>query len=422
MINYQKLLLASLLAVVVFAGCKKANSDVVITPEVVGSGTVKGEVSGIWTRGSVKRVSGDIIIPEGKSLTIEEGVLVIMDTLAKPEVIVKGNLYVTGTTDNPVRFTIEENLRTDSRKFGKLWGGILAAQSCSELLLENAIVEYGGGTTTESSTSVKMGLYKATSGENLPALWYSNVNGKLVVTNCVFRNFFEDCTYIEGGKIIFSNNKFYTTGLTGGEGINIKSGCIADVAYNLFYSNNTNALKLSNSGDRTPQAHVIAYNNTLLNTGWRRPTVKGGSVWLEATVFAELYNNLFANTRFGIKRDTKKPEDTRSVISNNLYYGYDQLTVDQFQPSKDVVAGKKDVIGTKAGENDPKFVSYPLNTAVSSPDFNTGWDFHLQAGSPALGAGITTFTRNFANGVQINGTTYTSPAPSSFIGALGTRN
>ncbi|NLR81455.1 right-handed parallel beta-helix repeat-containing protein [Chitinophaga eiseniae] len=420
--NYKQIIGSALLIAILGGACKKANSDVDLTKEVAGAGTVAGEVYGIWEKGSTKRISGDIIIPEGKSLVIEEGVLVIMDTLAKPEVIVKGNLYSMGTKEFPVRFTIEENLRTDSRKFGKQWGGILAAQSCKELLLDNTVVEYGGATTTESSTSVKQGLYKAKSGENLPALWFSNVNGKLVVTNSTFRHFQDDCTYIEGGKIIFANNKFYSTGLVGGEGINIKSGCLADVGFNFFYATNTNALKLSNSGNRSPQAHVIAYNNTILNTGWRRPTVKGGSVWLEATVYAELYNNLFANARFGIKRDTKGPEDQRSAFSNNLYYGFDQATVTQFQPSKDVVGGKNDLISTTVGDHDPKFVNYPLNTAMNNPDLNESWDFHVQAGSPAIGAGTTAFTRNFPDGLVLNGKLYLSPAPSSTIGALGTKN
>ncbi|MGF6928242.1 hypothetical protein QFZ48_003742 [Chitinophaga sp. W2I13] len=136
----------------------------------------------------------------------------------------------------------------------------------------------------------------------------------------------------------------------------------------------------------------------------------------------ELHNNLFANTRFGIKRDTKKVEDSRSVISNNLYYGFNQTTVDQFQPAKDIVSGANDVIGTKAGENDPKFVNYPLSTPMDSPNFNTSWDFHLQAGSPALGKGTTAFTRNFPNGLELNGNNYASPAPSSFIGAFSTKN
>ena len=204
--------------------------------------------------------------------------------------------------------------------------------------------------------------------------------------------------------------------------MNFKSGCLADIAYNLIYSTNTNALKLSNTGDKTPQTYIIAYNNTMVNTGWRRPTAKGGSVWLESTVRADLYNNLFANTRFGVKRDPKKPEDSRSVYSNNWYYGFDQVTVNQFQPKGDVVGGKNDIIGTTAGANDPKFVNYPVNTSVNNADFNITWDFHLQGNSPALGRGITNFTRHHQAGIVMkNGITYTSPAPATFVGAYGTK-
>ncbi|WP_454802174.1 right-handed parallel beta-helix repeat-containing protein [Mucilaginibacter phyllosphaerae] len=408
------------ISTVAFTGCEKANKGVDTTPT---NGSAIGEVSGIWSKGSVHEIKGDIIIPEGQSLTIEEGVTVLMDVTAKPEVVVKGNLYSLGTAENPVKFTVSDAYRTTENKFGKLWGGILAGPTCAELVLDHTILEYGGATTSDASTSVKMGLYKAAAGENLPALWFSNINGKLIVQNSIIRNFQEDCTYIEGGKSIFANNVFYTTGLTGGEAMNFKSGCLADVAYNLVYSCNTNALKLSNSGDRTPQAYIIAYNNTMVNTGWRRPTAKGGSIWLEATVHADLYNNLFANTRFGVKRDPKKPEDPRSKYSNNWYYGFDQTTVNQFQVGKnDVVGGTDDVRGTTAGQNDPKFANFPLDNPVLSSDFNTAWDFHLQGNSPALGKGITTFTRNHKAGITTsNGITYVSPEPATYVGAYGVK-
>ncbi|WP_443946005.1 right-handed parallel beta-helix repeat-containing protein [Pedobacter sp. AW1-32] len=413
-----KQLLALAFVAVACAACEKANISVDTTSA---SGSAIGEVSGIWAKGSVHEIKGDIVIPEGKSLTIEEGVTVLMDTTAKPEIVVKGNLYSLGTVDNPVRFTVNDLYKTTTKKFGKMWGGILAGPTCTELVLDHTILEYGGSTTSDASTSVKMGLYKAVAGENLPALWFSNVNGKLIVQNSIIRNFQEDCTYIEGGKIIFANNLFYTTGVTGGEAMNFKSGCLADVAYNLVYSANTNALKLSNAGDRSPQAYIIAYNNTMINTGWRRPTAKGGSVWLESTVRADLYNNLFANTRFGVKRDPKKPEDTRSVYSNNWYYGYDQTTVNQFQVgSNDVVGGTNDTRGKTAAENDPKFVNYPVSTSVNNADFSTNWDFHLQGNSPALTKGITTFSRHHKAGLTTaNGITYVSPEPASYVGAYG---
>ncbi|MES2266846.1 MAG: right-handed parallel beta-helix repeat-containing protein [Bacteroidota bacterium] len=417
----KQILAALALSTLAFTGCQKANKGVDTSPT---NGSAIGEVSGVWLKGSVHEIKGDIIIPAGQSLTIEEGVTVLMDVTAKPEVVVQGNLYSLGTADNPVKFTVSDAYRTNENKFGKLWGGILAAPTCSELVLDHTILEYGGATTSDASTSVKLKLYKQAAGENLPALWFSNINGKLIVQNSIIRNFQEDCTYIEGGRSIFANNVFYTTGLSGGEAMNFKSGCLADVAFNLVYSTNTNALKLSNAGDRTPQAYIVAYNNTMVNTGWRRPTAKGGSVWLETSVHADLYNNLFANTRFGIKRDPKKLEDNRSKNDYNWYYGFDQATVDQFQLGKNdiVPGGAHDVRGTKAGDNDPKFVNFPLNNPTSSADFNTAWDFHLQGNSPALTKGTTGFFRNHKAGITTsNGFTYVSPEPATYVGAYGVK-
>jgi hypothetical protein len=95
--------------------------------------------------------------------------------------------------------------------------------------------------------------------------------------------------------------------------------------------------------------------------------------------------------------------------------------VKQFQPSDEILKGANDLISAKVGDNDPKFVNYPLNTDNKNATFNTAWDFHLQAGSPALGKGKTNFTRLYAEGIVVNGVTYKSPAPADYIGAFGTK-
>ena len=419
----KNLLACASLALFALAGCDSDKSEP--TPSVenpVVQESVSGEVSGTWTKGGTYKITGHIQIPEGKSLTIQEGVTVLFsDSVVKPEVVVKGNLYSLGTAEAPVKFTVPDSWKTAKNQFGNLWGGLIAGPKSSEFILSNTILEYGGAVTTEESPSVKAGLYKAAAGEHVPVLYYPNVSGKLIVTNSTIRNFNEDGFYIEGGQVIIANNYFYTTGVSGGDAINIKSGVQADVAFNVVYSPNTNALKLSNSGDRTPQAYVVGYNNTIINAGWRRPTTKGGSIWLEKSVRADLYNNLLANDRYGIKRDKGAPEDARSVINNTFYYGGNQTATDQFQPSDEIVKGVNDIISAKAAENDPKFVSYPLTTDMQNASFNTSWDFHLQAGSPALTKGKTDFTRLFANGIVVNGVTYKSPAPANFIGAFGTK-
>ncbi|WP_431294662.1 hypothetical protein [Pedobacter sp. P26] len=59
-----------ILVVLALAGCEKANIDVDTTAV---DGSAIGEVFGVWAKGSTQVIKGDIIIPEGKTLTIEEG-------------------------------------------------------------------------------------------------------------------------------------------------------------------------------------------------------------------------------------------------------------------------------------------------------------------------------------------------------------
>ena len=407
-----------MLAMSIFTACKK---EEVKAPDQTLSG---GEVNGIWEKGITVTVNGHLIIPEGLSLTIEEGVTVLMnDTTLGQEILVYGNLYCKGTATNPVTFTVPETLRKPGN-FPRLWGGILCGPTSKELFLDHTIIAYTGYVTTEESPSVKAGFFKASAGEGLPAInTKNNVDGKVVIMNSTFHNLGEDGLYLEGGNIIVANNAFYSQGETGGDAINLKAGCIADVCFNLVYSPNTNALKLSNSGDRTPQCHIIGYNNTIVNCGWRRPTVKGGGIWLEAGVYAEIWNNLQVNCRFAVKNNAKEAADPRSTYDYSWYYGYTQECVDSYQAGvKDVVRGSHDIAGTTVGSNDPKFVSYLLSTDTYNSTFNTAWDFHLQTGSPALTGAKTDFARNFSSaGIAINGVTYTSPGPQAFFGAFGTK-
>ena len=67
-----------------------------------------------------------------------------------------------------------------------------------------------------------------------------------------------------------------------------------------MFSPNTNGLKLSSSGqsETRKQAKIQAYNNTIINAGWRRDGEKGGCVYAEKNVLANVFNNLMVNCKF----------------------------------------------------------------------------------------------------------------------------
>jgi hypothetical protein len=414
--------------------------------------TVSGEVSGAWPKYSVVNVTGHIFVPQGKTLTIEEGVEVIVSTAGqdanntKVEFIVHGNLYCLGTEEAPVLLSVSAAERTRDNTFKRLWGGIIGSSTCAEILIEHTIIEYTGAVTTTTSPSVVSELFKAGGGEGMVAFNTNNPAGKYVITNSIFRHTGEDAIYVQGGSCLFAHNLFYAVGEAGGEAINVKAGCKVDAAYNVMYSPNTNAFKLSNSGfgGNRFQAQINAYNNTIINSGWRRDPnkPKGGSVWAESGCLVSIYNNLIVNCMFG----TKAPDfgvvggdgpDQNSVFDYNYYAsGTQQSSVSQhlangtvtaFDGFKrgvtDVVYGTHDVSGSSAGDKNPLFVNFPFDTnPLLSYTFDESWDFHLQPASAALSGGYTGFTPYYASsGIVVNGKEYKSPAPSAYFGAFGTK-
>ncbi len=441
----------------------KASCDVTIAWTTLNS--ISGDVSGVWEKNTTVNVTGQIRVPAGQTLTIEEGVQVLFDdngvgaSHTKIEFMVAGKLYCKGTDSNPVLFSVASGKRTAENTFGGLWGGIVGTPDCTEMLFENVIMEYTGGDVVADSPSALAGIY--TAGNDItPHITTDNPQGKYVVVNCLFRNGRSDALYFMGGQAIIANNTFIAIGETGGEAINMKAGCKVDAAYNLIFSPNTNGLKLSSSGQddaagRT-QALIRAYNNTIINSGWRRNGIKGGSIYVEKGALVSVFNNLIVNCKFMAmtpKLDQPGPTagaDNSSVIDYNFYssgsqesplaqdnpgtltsyLGYVSTQSSYYHDGRDgtPVIDLHSLVSASAGDTgkDPKFVSYDLNAvALNSYTFNNSWNFHLQSASPALTGAWSDFSSVYlpyfgTAGLTVDGTEYKTPLPGAYFGAFGT--
>lgn len=430
---------------------------------------VSGEVSGVWESGSVVNVVGHINVPAGKSLTIEKGVTVIFDNKGVGvnhvaiEFSVDGNLYCLGTEEQPVRLTVAEELRTPNNTFAGLWGGIVAGKSCEEMLIDHTIIEYTGGQVIEGSPAAENGYYTA-GDDAYPQITTNNVNGKYVITNSIIRNGWSDGIYMMGGQAIIANNLFSAIGFDGAEAVNIKSGCKVDVAGNVMYSPNTNGLKLSSSDQSAErgQAIINAYNNTILNSGWRRDGEKGGCIYVEENARVKVVNNLLVNCKFrAITPSLDQLGDpdggydrTNSKIDYNFYAsGLEASTIffeGSYEDDGDIIyySGVKypyegynfaheeydteyvdlnSKIARSAAEAttlNPRFVNYPIDSDPSLYDWDESWDLHVEAGSPALEGACPASeveTCFGTEGLTVNGQTYTSPAVANYFGAYGTK-
>lgn len=409
-------------------------------------------VSGTWKSGTEINLDRHLVIPEGKSLTIEPGVKVIVSTAGVGvnhtpiEITVKGDLYVLGTEQQPVLFTVEESARTAANTFAGLWGGIVATETCREMVVDHAVIEYTGGQVIEGSPSAIAGIYTA-GDDAYPQITTTNINGKYIITNSTIRNGWSDGIYLMGGSAIISGNIFAANGYSSAEAVNIKAGVKADIAGNVMFSPNTNGLKLSSSGQSETRGQAVAnvYNNTIINAGWRRDGEKGGCIYVEKNCLANVVNNLMVNCKFrAMTPNYKNPNssdagfDDKSVIDYNMYVSGTQKSPIVYPEESNVAYAYEgynykhknynpaidnhSVIATAENPVNPQFVNFDIN-AVGLTDYlyNSGWDFHLTAGSPALSGASATLTPCFAGGFEINGRFYQSPAIQSQFGAYNTK-
>ena len=428
---------------------------------------ISGNVSGVWKAGSTVNVSGHITVPEGESLTIEEGVTVIFSDKGVGvnhvaiEFTVDGNLYCLGTEDAPVRLTVAEDLRTYGNTFKGFWGGIVAGATCAEMLIDHTIIEYTGGQVIEGSPAAENGYYTA-GDDAYPQITTNNVNGNYVITNSIIRNGWSDGIYMMGGNAIIAGNIFSATGYDGAEAVNVKSGCKVDVAGNILFSPNINGLKLSSSdqSEVRHQALIQAYNNTIINSGWRRDGEKGGCIYVEEMANVSVFNNLLVNCKFRAitpAYDEPGSEDCydgeNSMIDYNFYasgnveshlffegeYDDDGETLyysgvklpyqgyaynhEEYDPSADVNS-KIAKTAEEAEALNPMFVNYDINVDPALYDWNDSWNFHVQGGSPVLEGAYSPSEASrqpfySVSGLTVNGQTYTSPAVQPWFGAFG---
>lgn len=455
----------------VFAACEKENGNGNGNGETPGTTEETVRIlTGTLESGTTLEVDSHLLVPEGESLTIEPGVTLVFSSKGVGvnhvaiEFTVDGNLYCLGTEDQPVRLTVAEDERTQANTFAGLWGGIVAGASCEEMIIDHTIIEYTGGQVVEGSPAAENGYYTA-GDDAYPQITTNNANGNYVITNSIIRNGWSDGIYMMGGNAIIADNIFSANGYDGAEAVNVKSGCKVDVAGNIMFSPNTNGLKLSSSdqSEVRHQALIQAYNNTIINSGWRRDGEKGGCIYVEEMANVSVFNNLLVNCKFRAITpawSTPTEEDCydreNSMVDYNYYasgnvksslvfsgeyeddgeilhYSGAEYPYQGYAYDHEEYDNEKVDVNSKIAENaedaaamDPDFVNYDINADPALYEWNDSWDFHVNAGSPVLeGAYVPADAARkpfyFETGLTVNGKTYTSPDVQPYFGAFGTK-
>jgi len=410
-----------------------------------------GSIKGTLASDSIYTVAGDVTINEGDTLVVQPGARVHFPGTATYCFVVKGTLLSLGTKEKPIYFTVPSATKTDTYgadptkdpAYKGLWGGILGETTFKAIIIKWTHLEFGGGKLGTSPVSF------LANGANSYTLSTANPDGVCVLEDSWVYGAVDDPFRPFGGRFNVMRNTFEKCGFTGGEAMNIKSGSVGNFAYNLVVGAATNGPKASNNGGKNPQTNFNFYNNTIVASGFRRTAAgRGGSINFEEGSRGSFYNNLMVNCKYGPRvvgatanynGNALVVADTSHLVygnnfnyvdnadlANEIYptgFGTKPQATDIPAPASFLPAGYKPGQvydgSSVVGKNNPQFVNFTLPQVgkISDVSFVGTYDFHLKAGSPALGKGFTGFDPLTVVPVDANfGSTEITP-PGKDIGA-----
>ena len=416
-------LLALIAGAAIFGSCSKSSNSVsqklltigqVITPDKPLCGTIKGTM----TTGNTYTVSCPVSVNQGDTLVIQEGVTVNIQhrTDTPISLAVKGVFISLGSKAKPVTITVPGIAKTDDPNVGVAsdpayagqWVGIQCDTTCPLLVLKWTHLEFAGQAFTVAPIAT------ASTGK---AILFQSPNGVFVMEDSWIYGGCDDPVRLQGGKVHIMRNTVEKTGPTGGDVFNAKHGTIGVMAYNMFVGVATNGTKASDKGTYAGAVcRLDMYNNTYVNCGYRQTqSGRGGCLNYEQGAYGQYYNNLMVNCRFGPRVVPNPAADTA-----DMHYGYSYQYADQdslcgqFYPVGYVTHPQTTDIpspsalipnyasyglgaiyngSSQTGKNSPMFKGYTLpNPNGVAIAYSAGSDFHLGAGSPALGKGYTGWT------------------------------
>ena len=392
-------------------------------------------LKGTMVSGQTYHITDDVTINQGDTLYVQPGVTVIVDgdgVTKSPMFVVNGTIISDGTEEQPIYFTVDQSKRStgdygnnvaQDPAYKGYWSGFQGTEFCKLMAFRWTHIEYTGGPYLANASK-----FDAEDADPTPSI-YMNVDptgeyGKFIFEDSWLFGSVDDCIgKMQHVYVSIMRNTLNKLGGSGGEGINLKNDCYGDMAYNLCYGIATNGLKIAGvDGDPT---YVNIYNNTLVNCGFRQlKETRNGSINTETNAGGHIFNNIIVNSKQGLRisylSEKGRPSDTLNTAYNNnlTYIGNDgldeegnpvmiyiephQFTLKQSNDlngyeNGDIIETGADA-GTNIGENpidvdlyNPLFVNY--DAKAKAADYKTasipsGADFHLQANSPAVGAGV----------------------------------
>ncbi|MBS7233070.1 right-handed parallel beta-helix repeat-containing protein [Flavobacterium psychroterrae] len=270
---------------------------------------VNGNVSGAWTKGNTYKVTRDIIVPFGQTLTIEKGVEIKFDGYYS--LTVNGTIVANGSKDNYIKFTSAKAIPTNQD-----WNQI-TINSTTTSIMDYCIIEYGK-------------IYDINNNNES----FININGNFNLSNSIIRNSNKEAIRnlsSSNGNVNIINNKIYNCSygiLFGGTGkIIIRNNEVHDnTLFGIYIGMDSNSIIVEgntvyncNYMGILVQSNIRVERNIVFNNKfygifaqYSKPTIVNNTV-----MFNQNGIGLYDNETFRITN----PIINSNIITNNLYYG-----------------------------------------------------------------------------------------------------
>ena len=419
-------------AIMLTGACHKAelaniSQPVIQSGSIITSDTLTGNIKGTLLSGKTYYFSSNITVNGGDTLLMQAGSKLIAlgdgtTYQTAPEIIVHGTFISLGTQENQNYITVNNAAALHSQAtqqnytnvFQGWWGGIFCEPGAvttedptpkgGDVIIKWTHLEFAGG---PSGPADDPAVYTP-QGSPRWTIYFANITKNFILEDSWIFGSKDDGMRIAGAHVDIMRNTYELCGVAAGEALNIKSGSVGDVAYNMVIGAATNAFKISDAGSTGTQCNINCYNNTIVNCGFRQNSTSGhgGSIDFEKSAKGNAYNNMIINCAIGL-RVLSSADVANTHYNNQLYYGYNAAIVAQFNAADGKSTFQSgDIHSTTPQANNPTFYGFDVNafnyTQFPAPETANNQipvnvmvgtsSFRLKAGSPGLGAASTTET------------------------------
>ena len=300
--------------------CKKKDDLVSSTsnaPTVYGSyikgNQLQGTLKGTLKQDSTYYLVGNVVINPTDTFGVQPGATIIAK--GNYNIWIHGTFISVGSDAKPITFTT-----ADINKFSTVgttghWGGFLIDSTSKYICVKYTHINFTGGPDATGSAQASFDVEGSQTYNNGAHIIFEN--------NWMFGGI-DDGIHLAGNiTVSIKRNVLQRLGGPDGETMNIKKGVVGDIAYNYIWSGANNGIKLNTSkAVFSPQTKMNIFNNTIINSGWRKVGEATQGILIDQYAAANIYNNILVGNHSGINI-TSSADTLHCHYGNNLIYAID---------------------------------------------------------------------------------------------------